>query len=510
MPFHTSSTAIGLIPSALGNEKESSFSTRLTDFMASPLMQMLMTFIGGQDLQRQQGEAKDANQERLDRILGGSQSLQNSLVASSTRRTATDAAGMEGLLERLMGELQGRFSGTRDRFAEGSQSILDDQRASNVGITGNLEGLSRSLAKQFEDRTATGMGFLEDADIQGREDIGDRFDASGRTAQANLVARGLAGSTIAPNIQQGVERQRGQELRRFDEGIRREKLDAFTGLTGDALRSQERLGVTRADFDRALQEAFSGRRSTLLTGLTNLEQDQTGALTGLDLGLSERILQILSQGSQRTSDIVERLGMHRFGVLENVSNPFPNTNAWLQFARQFGQNSATQPQQPSTFNQMLPGLIQGGSSILGATIIAGGICIGEDSVIDGENPKTLRDVRIGDMVLSADGNLQAVVAKHFVDNRFDDDRWDATFIRLHKDKRDILVSVDHVIDGKPAGEWAESDQAWSDKAERMFVGDILLEDGSDYMANGFAVQSLIAHSDIPALRVIEPANMIGA
>jgi hypothetical protein len=74
------------------------------------------------------------------------------------------------------------------------------------------------------------------------------------------------------------------------------------------------------------------------------------------------------------------------------------------------------------------------------------------------------------------------------------------------DDRSIVISLDHVVDGREAKDWIGEPNVKWESVKPMKAGDLLLDDGSEYVANDFAITSLIGRSDVALLRQLEPEN----
>jgi hypothetical protein len=114
------------------------------------------------------------------------------------------------------------------------------------------------------------MGAQETADIN------ERFNNNAQAQRQSLVSRGLSNSTVLDTMAAGNERERGAELRRHNEGLRREQMGADMALSGDALQYGERATGQRVGIDSGLsgdalnfRERANSNRNTsnaMLTG----------------------------------------------------------------------------------------------------------------------------------------------------------------------------------------------------------------------------------------------------
>lgn len=91
----------------------------------------------------------------------------------------------------------------------------------------------------YNDRYTRNMGMLEGMGKQEAADINEASGAAGANVMQQLNSSGLAGTTVAPTMQMGVERQRVAEQARLNERLRQQKLAADMQLSGDTLRFKE-------------------------------------------------------------------------------------------------------------------------------------------------------------------------------------------------------------------------------------------------------------------------------
>ena len=135
-------------------------------------------------------------------------------------------------------------------------------------------------------------------------------------------------------------------------------------------------------------------------------------------------------------------------------------------------------------------------------------CIEDTAVVETERGEIpLRDVLSDDRVRGEDGEMHRVVAK---DHGFvpEDERTEHVTIRAGG--HEITATVDHVIEGVPAGEWVYGDNILVNgegvivdeimPAEYVISGDLMLEGNVPYIANGFIVESVIGQDGLDRWR----------
>jgi hypothetical protein len=303
-----------------------------------------------------------------------------------------------------------------------------------------------------------GYGEQMSADI----DSASRQAASGQ--EAFLRERGLFNASTAPDFNLRVEKDRTAEQRRLGEDLTRMRLGILSGLSGEALQADER------------------GTGNIANWLTN---------TGINRS------NISDRGFNAFIDSIS--GVNRVPPPQNM------------LPGQYGANAVPGPQAPGFWQSAGPGIVQGGigaaGTIAAATIIVA-VCIGEDSELTTlEGPKSLKDIKVGDEVLTDTGFFKRIVAKHLGNYKGE---WDKVFVNLMHEGRSIVASRDHVIDGRRADEWIVDGEATWKPCGPMRVGDILVEGEHDYMANGFAVRSLIGPDDLATLAAMEPENQVPA
>ena len=86
----------------------------------------------------------------------------------------------------------------------------------------------------------------------------------------------------------------------------------------------------------------------------------------------------------------------------------------------------------------------------------GMLCIDEScEVLTRDGPRRLADVQIGDELLTPDGDFRRVIDKDFGRvwaQRLDD------YVKISVGDASVVLTRDHIIGGKPAGEWCDGDE----------------------------------------------------
>lgn len=500
----------------------------------------------GQDLlsglrDRTLGTYDDISQQALDDMLR---------YAQYGREQYAPIVGGYGDLAQSIGGAYRGLTGDLNRDYAGLQRDLYPrygERTATAGseggrITENLRSGYGDLGNLYDERTARNLASLEGLGEQEEADIRRGYGSLEQTALADLAQRGLGASTINTGTRQGVAREQTDALGRLNERLRRERIGLDTALSGEALAARERgLGAGTATeasmLDRYL--AASGDELGARTAL-GLEAPRMRERVGQNainagtlgqqayLGAQERAYG-MDLGNYR--DIIDQqrtLGLGRMGydidLTNNMANwiqaaerAYPDSNPWLNIAGMLGGAVGPSPQYPtgtdwtSVFGPALGGVgaglgsaiplslllssggggaaaAGGGAAALGSTFLPmvaakGPFCIDGSAKIDtATGPKALADVQVGDDVLSSDGTFSKVVDKDYGLSQRPED-----FVRITDGEKSLIVTVDHVVCGVPAGQWASAV-----KVAAVPCGDIRLENDEGYYANDFPVMSMMS------------------
>lgn len=137
-----------------------------------------------------------------------------------------------------------RFYGTQPLAAPAgggnTASIISDYEAKYNTARQANESRYQDILNQYRSRYDRAMQNLEGAGTQQRADLNTQYDALGSRTGQDLVSRGLAGTTIAPSMQAGVERERAGARGRLDETLLNQRLQTDANLSADTLSFMER------------------------------------------------------------------------------------------------------------------------------------------------------------------------------------------------------------------------------------------------------------------------------
>ncbi len=454
-----------------------------------------------------------------DRVMGGSDLALNQWNAGSAY-TQNRLGLQTGLTQRTYGNLRGGvnsgYGALNEQTGKGYRSYERGLNNDYMGVGRNVgsasDRLTSSVVGGYGARRNRALAMQSRLGIAEGIDIGEGYRKLGASQNANLASRGLSGTTIGANLAQGRQREKTLDMGRLSERLRSERIGLDTRLSGDALSAQERMGSAGIDRRLGIDTARLGARGRAgmgrlaageRIGSQQLGADERLGLTGAQSALRAYGDEINfgSGANDRRYDMrMGRLGLDQSlvggitGTIEGVDYPYPQGGLFDPYLQYQGARAS----RPSSGGS--GGLLGqlGGSAIGAAGSIAAAkifmACIDSEAGIstpDGHKP--LREVEVGSTVLNADGEPKTVVLKDHGRphaERFDD------YVRLTKDGRSLVVTTDHVVDGRPAGEWDSDPDATVEKAGHVPSGDLLLEDGSDYIANGFRVKSMLTKDSL--------------
>lgn len=136
-------------------------------------------------------------------------------------------------------------------------------------------------------------------------------------------------------------------------------------------------------------------------------------------------------------------------------------------------------------------------------------CVDEScEVMTPDGSQRLSDIQIGDEVLTPHGDFRKVVGKDF-GRVWRERRHD--YVKISASKWSVVLTRDHFIAGKPAGEWCDGDtmrlrdgtliRIHVQPAESNFSGDLQLEGDADYVTQGgFVIGSMMSRYGVSPSR----------
>lgn len=257
-----------------------------------------------QDWQAAADEARQANENRYADILND---------FGVARRDAADR------YDATTENIDARYTTARDQAGQLTAAARED--ADNRYGQRQTEGMdlarenNQGVDAAHAARYSTGMNLLKGAGDQERADIAQQARDASAAVDNNLVSRGLTGSTIAPTLQAGVQRDRYAAEGRLNDRLRGDELGLHTQLSGDRIGSQERGG-------QALQSAF-----TNLSGDRNAAADR---LSATDIAAQLAMLQnqtgaAISNDANR-NQVLTGLDSDRRNFMERRTDAYPDPN----------------------------------------------------------------------------------------------------------------------------------------------------------------------------------------
>lgn len=177
-----------------------------------------------------------------------------------------------------------RYGNAMNSLAQGYRNLPGQFANQAAGVMGGFQRGAQGIGQGYQQRLNTGMGMIAGYGAQGRADINRGWGAAGSTAQANLQARGLGGTTISGDVGRATEMERSAEMRRFGEDVTRMQTGLYSDLSGEALRSRQDLLTYGTDVRSRAAEFGAG-----------LSLDALGARTDIGRGRLDYLDQQQSQ-----------------------------------------------------------------------------------------------------------------------------------------------------------------------------------------------------------------------
>ena len=412
-----------------------------------------------------------------------------------------------------------------DEYFAPSASVRDAW-GSNYGSGYDFSGLTGRandpLAQQIADPNAVAKDVGAFLPTQSTSDyLASQLDTIGRSSQAsyqnamnNYTSAGLqsgrsldelgGGQALLAFQNQANAAGQAQQARAGTEAMRNDLLKTRAGLQSNAYMSQ-----------RGINAQLAGQQSSNIADLGSKEANAYMEAAKAATGATES--DISNQAAGKTN------AFNAFRQFQGDDQAIANL---IMQMRQAGtsQGAGILAGIPVTYNPITSGLNQGyandvqasmkpkSSSGFGATIFGTGGsfssgCIDADSTVTTKDrgEVTIRDIEPGDSVKGADGAFHRVLAK----DCGSDDRGHG-MVRIAVGPNVIVATPDHKLDSRPAGAWSAHEMIEMvggvdciDSVAHVAYrecGDLMLEDGVDYVANGFHVRSQIGRNGLDAYR----------
>jgi len=331
-------------------------------------------------------------------------------------------------------------------------------------------------------------GYFSDASTDAFERAGLADVAAGSDARTRSRIQQTVGSGMA----------RGRGLDELSDALQAMDYQENVARGGQALGVQAAAEQMRNETNIARGSAMGQARLTgeeLRNQLTQLRANLTGQI-GMAQGDQElRAALAALAASQSNADRALAVDTTKAGIYTGVPYALFQSSAGQQI---FQNIQASKP--PKT----------GGGFGIGVYDVS---LSTQQSCVDGEavvttplGAKPLRAIGPTDQVMGADWRYHKVIAKDYGEIGPQDRQ---KYVKITASNTSITCTADHVIGGKRADEWQVEDVITVDGTERaisrvdpaeyVMSGDLALEGGVPYLANGFVVESIIG-KDLDAYR----------
>jgi len=114
------------------------------------------------------------------------------------------------------------------------------------------------LKGQYQGRETRIKDMLAGMGDQERKDILERFQGLESTTKQQMVDQGMGGTTVAPTMMAGVERERSGALGRHEEGLRQQMANWDASLSGQTLAQESALAGQRTGYDFGIVSDMMG------------------------------------------------------------------------------------------------------------------------------------------------------------------------------------------------------------------------------------------------------------
>lgn len=166
---------------------------------------------------------------------GGSVPQFNAAGQQTGNVSATAALG--SMLGRAEAERTNNLAATEQRYNQlvGNPATLQDyQTRANTLLSERFDPVTAG----FQQRQDTLTAQLDGLGAQGRADLQTQYAQQRSKADQDLTSRGLGNTTVRSSVMGGLGDRESAELRRYDEGLRGQKIALQSQLWGDTLGSK--------------------------------------------------------------------------------------------------------------------------------------------------------------------------------------------------------------------------------------------------------------------------------
>lgn len=220
------------------------------------------------------------------------------------------------LIDNATGDYAGKSRNLYNAYNANANDMLRRQREAGDSVLAAYDSNMRPVTDYAQKRYSDVMGILDTSGDQEKKDIQQQFNTYGSRALSNAVDRGLTGTTILPNLQVGVERERAGALGNLNTRLRDQKAGYASNLSADVLDVlggvQSGRQATQSKYADLLESLFQDTSR----GNFDLQRDREEGAS--DLGTQLRL-----GGLANETDLSNRMA----GVLGNREQIAPQTSA---------------------------------------------------------------------------------------------------------------------------------------------------------------------------------------
>jgi len=351
-----------------------------------------------------------------------------------------------------------------------------------------LEELNR-LDQDFRARQAEGLRRSQNLRGQQRLNLRTDFDSARGRELSALQNRG-GGGFLASSVRLQNDRARQEGLAFFDEQSNREQLGIFERFSADTINNQSagidrrlQLEAAPVNFNLAVNDQLNRFDASTLELPPG--QNLPGALADTLLGVNTAFVNSVGGGKANAGGgfgVSDALGFA--APIASIFNPVVGAGLSVGSAATTTSGGGQPPGSTPPFIPPPQGTNnqgQGFKSFQG--------CVDGDAMIEMADGslKALKAVQIGDLVLNAEGSPEKVIDK---DYGLPHEERRGDYIVLRSDYNMLVITNDHLMGGKPAGELPH------DPHPSVVSGDLELESGGGYIANGFPVDSMMSLNQV--------------
>lgn len=293
---------------------------------------------------------------------------------------ASQTQGYQDFAKRASDQYGGYYGGLMNQaFNSANQNRRDFQQFYGDVVpemrsyAGDIYNKYGQLRSDFRTGFGELQGYLEGAGSQERADIQQRFQAERGATEADLAARGLAGTTVLSGANAALTRQESDAMGGLEERLRGQRIGLGQyGLTGEAGIEQAGLGAYGGAMQNylgtktALGQYGVGLGAADRDRILNIMQQVGGQKTGMDIQLGQDVLNAQNYYGQLPIQYGTQLQEYGNMLLSSQQRQ-PGVSPWLAASQIYPSlREPPTPEQPGTdwFSPLV-----GGVSTLGAAAI---------------------------------------------------------------------------------------------------------------------------------------------